>query len=158
MPARWLALTVLGLSIAVIAGALSFQYIGGLIPCELCFKERWAWYASIPLSAALAIWYPRAAPPLFALIFLASAALGLYHVGVEQGIFPAPDECRGPKLKAGSVEELTQQILSTPAVLCSEVSTRILWISLAGWNAISSLGLVVLALWSAAGLRRRASA
>ena len=149
MTPRRLSLAVLILSLAVIGGALGFQYWGGLVPCELCLKERWAWYAAIPLAAALAFVRPSAvAPMLFTGLFLASSALAFYHVGVEQGWFAAPEACSAAKLKAGTPEEQLQQILDAPAVLCSEVQTYVLGLSLATWNLLASLALVGLALWT----------
>ena len=37
--------------------------------------------------------------------------------------------------------ELLDQILATPVVLCDQVAWSLLGISMAGWNAILSLGL-----------------
>jgi disulfide bond formation protein DsbB len=40
--------------------------------------------------------------------------------------------------------ELLDQILATPVVLCDEIAWSWLGVSMAGWNAILSLGLAVL--------------
>jgi disulfide bond formation protein DsbB len=136
------------LSLAVIGGALIFQYAVGLVPCELCLYERWPWYAAIVVLVALLVARPSAlvpwAPLLLALLFVASSALGIYHVGVEQHIFPGPDACTGPALHGQTIEELTRQLLSTPAVRCDEPQWSLFGVSLAGWNVVASLMAVLL--------------
>jgi disulfide bond formation protein DsbB len=147
---------VLALSAAVIAGAFWFEYGLGLKPCELCLEERLPWYAAGGLAALLLILrrpaLTRWAPALFAIVFLASAGLGLYHVGVEQHVLAGPAACTAPPLKAASIEELTRQILATPAVRCDEPQWSLFGVSLAGWNAAASVFAVVLAAraWSRA--------
>src|SRR5689334_25339262 len=97
--ARPVLLVVLAASIAVAGGALLFQYVGGLQPCELCLYERWPYYAMIVLSAlALAARRPAASAwvtGIAALAFLAGAGLAFYHVGVEQHWFDGPTACTG---------------------------------------------------------------
>ncbi|MGH7210647.1 MAG: VTT domain-containing protein, partial [Acetobacteraceae bacterium] len=87
-------------SIAVIAGALLFQYVGGLAPCELCLLERWPYYIAIPVTLlALAAGRHRRLGAVWiavvVVIFLASTGLGFYHVGVEHQWFAGPTACTG---------------------------------------------------------------
>jgi disulfide bond formation protein DsbB len=109
-------------SVAVIGGALIAQYWGGLVPCELCLYQRWPYYAVIALMVlTLAIGrggISRVALALAALIFLASAALAFYHVGVEQHWFAGPTACTGGGLAGGSIEEIRRRLLATPVVRC----------------------------------------
>ncbi|MEI9987754.1 MAG: disulfide bond formation protein B [Aliidongia sp.] len=44
------AAAVFILSVLVIGGALFFEFVIGLVPCELCLLQRWPWYAAIVLS------------------------------------------------------------------------------------------------------------
>ncbi len=83
---------------------------------------------------------------MFAALFAASAALAFYHVGVENHFFAGPSACTGPALTGGSIEALTQQLLATPPVQCDQVQWRdpVLQLSLAAWNAIVSLVIVLL--------------
>ena len=113
---------VLICSVAVIGGALIAQYWGGLVPCELCLYQRWPYYAVIALTAlTLAIGrrsISRVALALAAAIFLASAVLAFYHVGVEQHWFTGPSACTGGGLAGGSIEEIRRRLLATPVVRC----------------------------------------
>ena len=45
--ARALALIV---PIAMLGGAYAFQFLGGLHPCEMCWWQRYAHMAAIPLA------------------------------------------------------------------------------------------------------------
>ncbi len=136
---------------ATIAGAWLFEYYG-YAPCELCLKQRWAYYAGVPLALVVALIAPRnpglakAGLTLLALLWLASMVFGIYHSGVEWKWWPGPATCTTQAGFSGGLPDL-----SKPAVMCDQPAIRILGLSLAGWNAIVSLGLALLAL---AGLRR----
>jgi disulfide bond formation protein DsbB len=154
---RALPATLLAASIAVVGGALLFQYVGGLVPCELCLYERWPYYAAIVLSAAaLAVGrrgLAAAVMGLCALFFLANVGLGFYHVGVEQHWFAGPTACTAPQMNATSIEALKAQLLGQKPVRCDEVQWSLFGVSLAGWNLVASLAL---AAFCAAALRRLA--
>ena len=134
--ARLLALL---LPIGLLGGALGSQYIGGLHPCEMCYWQRWPHGAAI-LLAAVAFTAPAASSRSRALTLLAAAAIaisgaiGFYHAGVEAGIFEGITTCsttRGMTL---------QDIINAPLVRCDQVQWSLFGISMAGWNAILSLG------------------
>lgn len=129
---------------ATIAGAWVFEHYG-YAPCELCLQQRWAYYAGVPLAILLAAWSPRwirQALWLVALLWLASAVFGAYHSGVEWGWWQGPTACSGGG-ELGFGEGLPD--LSKTAVKCNEAALRIFGLSLAGWNAVISLGLAALA-------------
>ena len=134
--ARLLALL---LPIALLGGAMGSQYIGGLMPCEMCMWQRWPHAAAIVL-AALAFTAPAPSDRSRMLTLLAasaiavSGAIGVYHAGVELGIFEGVTTCT-----AGGAMTL-DQIMNVPLVRCDEVQWAFLGISMAGWNAILSLG------------------
>jgi disulfide bond formation protein DsbB len=127
------------LPLALLGGALGSQYLGGLHPCEMCYWQRWPHAAAI-LLAALAFTAPAASGRSRTLTLLAAAAvaisgaIGVYHAGVELGIFEGVTTCT-----AGGALTL-DQIMNVPLVRCDEVQWAFLGISMAGWNAILSLG------------------
>ena len=139
--ARLLALL---LPLALLGGALGSQYIGGLHPCEMCYWQRWPHAAAIVL-ALLAFSGPAESRRSRGLILLAALAIavsgviGVYHAGVEAKIFEGFTQCTATG-KGLSTAELLQQIRQAPLVRCDEVQFRFLGITLAGWNAILSLG------------------
>ena len=133
--ARLLALL---LPLGLLGGALGSQYVGGLHPCEMCYWQRWPHGAAI-LLAALAFTAPASSPRSRTLTLLATAAIaisgaiGVYHAGVEAGIFEGFTTCtatRGMSL---------QDIINAPLVRCDQVQWSLFGISMAGWNAILSL-------------------
>src|SRR5581483_11817566 len=85
---RYAPLVLLLGSGGLLLGALFFQYVKGLPPCPLCHWQRWPHIAVVVLAAgALAIGPGAARPWLLALIglaLLATAAIGIFHAGVEQ--------------------------------------------------------------------------
>ncbi len=140
------AFIVFAAATATLVGAWIFEYYG-YAPCELCLKQRWPYYAAIPLSLGLALrgeYNPplaRSGLYLLALTMLGSAIFGVYHSGVEWKWWPGPDTCSGDGGLSGGLPDL-----SKPAVMCDEPAIRILGLSLAGWNAIISLALAIVAL------------
>jgi disulfide bond formation protein DsbB len=137
-------LIALLLPVALLGGALGSQYLGGLHPCEMCYWQRWPHAVAI-LLAVLAFTAPaesgraRALTLLAALAIAVSGAIGVYHAGVEAKIFEGFTQCTATG-KGLSAAELLKQITHAPLVRCDEVQFRFLGISLAGWNAILSLG------------------
>ncbi|MGI8570195.1 MAG: disulfide bond formation protein B [Methylocella sp.] len=141
-----IALAILAIASASIAGAFVFEALG-YAPCELCLKERIPYYAAIPF-AGLAVLFAargpssllRAAFSVLAAIFAASAILGYYHAGVEWGLWRGPQECSGPLHHVRSVDDFWRQLQSVKVARCDVAAIRIFGLSLAGWNAIISVG------------------
>ena len=137
-------LIALLLPVALLGGALGSQYIGGLYPCEMCYWQRWPHAVAI-LLAALSFTAPAQSPRSRALTLLAalaiavSGAIGVYHAGVEAKIFEGFTQCTAMG-RGLSPAELLKQITHAPLVRCDEVQFRFLGVSMAGWNAILSLG------------------
>lgn len=137
-------LLALLLPIALLGGAYAFQYIGGLYPCEMCWWQRYPHAAAI-LLAALAFTAPAASSRsrtltlLAALAIAISGAIGVYHAGVEMKIFAGFTTCT-TTTKAASTEELLKQLMKVPLIRCDQVQWSLFGISMAGWNAIFSLG------------------
>ena len=137
-------LIALLLPLALLGGALGSQYLGGLYPCEMCYWQRWPHGVAIVL-AALAFTGPaesqrsRTLTLLAALAIAISGAIGVYHAGVEAKIFEGFTTCTANATGA-TTAELLKQITHAPLVRCDQVQFRFLGISMAGWNAILSLG------------------
>jgi disulfide bond formation protein DsbB len=128
-------------SLLLLLGALGFQYLGGLAPCHLCILQRWPHALAIAVGAVLLAWPQRGLALLAAAVVLAGAGIGAYHVGVEQGWWQGPTTCTAPVPGDMAPGDLLDQILATPVVLCDQVAWSLAGISMAGWNAILSLGI-----------------
>ena len=134
--ARLLALL---LPTALLGGALLSQYVGGLYPCEMCYWQRWPHGAAI-LLAIIALMSPLRAVRTRLIVMLAaflvaiSGAIGVFHAGVEYGWWEGITTCTTNG--ATSLED----IMNVPLVRCDQVQWSLFGISLAGFNAILSLG------------------
>jgi disulfide bond formation protein DsbB len=154
-PAASAAFVVAGLGAATILGAYFFQYVLGYLPCPLCFEQRIPYYIAIPFALVVAIAATRSAPrpvvigglALLGLIMMVSAGLGAYHAGVEWKWWPGPPDCSGPLTGMGSAGDLLQRMQSQTVVRCDDAAWRFLGISLAGYNVLISLALVVVTAW-----------
>lgn len=159
-PRRMIALIGLA-SLALIAGAWFFELVLHLRPCKLCLEQRAPHYAVIGLTTLALLFARSRRLQIAALIGLAllmawSTGLGIYHAGVEWGVFAGPNDCGGaPAPAAAGVQDLMRQLQTTRIVSCTEAAWRFLGLSLAGWNALASLGLLLLALL---GLKRARNA
>lgn len=140
------ALLLLGPA-ALLGGALAFQYIGGLVPCEMCMWQRWALVTALGL--ALLGWIMGHARPvlmLAALAVLAGAGIAVFHVGVEQHWWQGLTACSAAPM-VGSTAEVMSEIMAAPLVRCDAIAWSLFGISMAGWNALISTGIGGLALW-----------
>jgi disulfide bond formation protein DsbB len=128
----WLALLA---STGMLGGALLFQYVGGLHPCEMCLWQRIPHGVIIAL-ALLALRKPASERPILSLIifgFLISSALGLLHMGVEQHWWQIETTCT-----ASGTGDLSR-ILLAPVTRCDDIAWSLLGISMAGYNMLLSL-------------------
>lgn len=158
-PRRVILLVGLG-CLALIAGAWFFELVWGLRPCKLCLEQRLPHYAAIGLGAAGLVLARSTRLQWLALLGLAglmawSTGLGIYHSGVEWGWFAGPNDCGGAAAPAAAgVQDFMKQLQTTRVVACTEAAWRFLGLSLAGWNALASLGLFGLALTGLSKARR----
>jgi disulfide bond formation protein DsbB len=135
-------------SIALLAGALYFQYVVGLPPCDLCHWQRYPHIASIVLglAAVASLAAPRPAY-VFALAAIAAlfvtAGIGVFHVGVEQHWWTGPQACSGQIPSGLSPAELKKYLFSAKMVRCDQAAWSLWGISMAGWNAILSGGVAI---------------
>ena len=147
--ARWLAFLV---PAGLLAGAYGSEYWGGLVPCEMCWWQRYAHFAAL-LFAMVAIAMGRMRPGdgrpfvwLAAAAIALSGAIGFYQAGVEAGIFEGFTSCTASN-KGLSAEALLKQIMDAPIVRCDAVQWEWLGVSMAGWNGIVSVGGALVILW-----------
>lgn len=137
------ALATIG-SAAILGGAYAFQHLGGLPPCKMCLWQRWPHATAILIGLVIAFTGEVKLAWAAALASLSTALIGMYHVGVEQGWWEGPSTCTASGVTGLSSEELMEQILAAPLVRCDDIAWQLAGISMAGWNAILSLCLVVL--------------
>jgi disulfide bond formation protein DsbB len=122
---------------ALMTGALGSQYLGGLVPCEMCWWQRWPHYAAIAL-AALAFIAPQGTLRRILIAgaaggILTSGLIGIYHAGVEYHLWLGPTRCTG---QGGHTLD---ELFKTKIVMCDQPQWTLFGISLAGFNALISV-------------------
>lgn len=140
MNSRDIAIVLGGLALALVLGALGFQYFAHFPPCEMCHWQRWpliaaalvglggGYFANDNMTRWLAL--------LAILLVAVSGGIGAYQAGVEWHWWPGPDACTGARFVFHGAGDL-----NTPgAVRCDVAAWRLLGVSLAGYNALISLG------------------
>ena len=136
-------LLALLLPAALLAGAWIAQLGFGLYPCEMCHWQRWPHYAAV-LVAAAALALPRRRRPLTLLaagLIAVSGVIAVMHAGVEYGWWHGFTSCTSTiRLTGATAAERLDQIMAAPLVRCDHAPWTFAGISLAGFNAILSLG------------------
>ena len=146
------------LIIALLAAAAPLFAVGsetwwGLAPCALCLWQRWPYWAAAGFAALAAALPGRgrvAALVVSGLAAFASAAIGGFHVGVEQGWWPSPlPGCAAPSATGPmSIDEMMRALAAAPTKPCDAATYLIpgLPLSMAAMNLIYGAGLGLLAL------------
>lgn len=147
LPPRQAASVATAAAAGLLIAVFAMEHIGGLAPCDLCLLQRWP-HGVVVLLGGMAL-VPAVSESgrclllwLCALAFAVTAGIGLYHVGVEQGIFAGPTTCSGG-ITGDSVEELRRKLMAAPIIRCDEVAWSLFGISLAGYNVIASAALAI---------------
>lgn len=149
-------------SAAMLAAAHAFERLGGYRPCDLCLRQREVYWVALAVAAvgvALTVsrpvigrWPAKLAIAVLGFVFLFGAGLAAYHAGVEWDFWPGP-ACGAATGGPITLEAMNDALNSRDRlVLCDEAAWRWLGVSMAGWNALVSLGLAAL---SALALRRK---
>lgn len=154
LDARAYALLAALASAAMLATAHIFERFG-YQPCGLCLRQREVYWIALPLALAGFVLLTRrndkarVVPLLLAAVFLTGAGVAAYHAGVEWKWWPGPRSCAAGG--AASAEDIAAMLRGArvPDLRCDEAAWRLLGLSMAGWNALVSLGLAALGVLTA---------
>ena len=136
---------VLAGSAALLGGALLFQYVGQLAPCEMCLWQRWPHVAALVIGlAAWAVHNDRRLVAVAAMCLLVGAGIGAFHAGVEYHWWPGPAACTAPALGGG---DFITAVLAAPLIRCDAAAWTLFGVSMAGYNALFSSMIGGAALW-----------
>jgi disulfide bond formation protein DsbB len=145
-------------SLALLAGAYGFEHIGGLVPCEMCWWQRWALFGVVLFAGDALLLGSMAGkrPALWPVVrllgwtgllaLMANAGIALFHAGVEQKWWQGITRCTAPPV-AGDAGAMLADILAQPIVRCDAIPWSLFGVSMAGWNFIVSLAIAGAALW-----------
>ena len=131
-------------ALALLLGALGFQYLAHLAPCEMCHWQRWPHIAAAVTGLLIVSFWKKDARALalFAIAMVAASGLiGAYQTGMQMGLLPGPGACtvaHAYVLGSGAPE---------PEVSCNAVTWSLFGLSLAAYNALISLSLAAIGLF-----------
>lgn len=145
------------LLIAILAAAAPLFAQGtetwwGLAPCELCLWQRWPYWVAAGFALFGAFVPGRARVVLISLAGLAvvaTAGIGVLHMGVEWGWWPSPlPGCQAPTARlGGSLEDMLRGMPAAPTKPCDAPTFLIpgLPVSMAAMNFLYATALAGLA-------------
>ncbi|HEY0265223.1 MAG TPA: disulfide bond formation protein B [Rhizomicrobium sp.] len=123
-------------SLALILGALGFQYLGHVTPCEMCHWQRWPHIAAAIIGlAGVTLWKKEARMLAWLCVALIAAAggIGAYQTGMQWGLLPGPAAC------TVAHAYVMGSNAPPPEVSCNVVTWSLFGLSLAAYNALVSL-------------------
>ena len=121
-------------ALALIAGALGFQYLAHLPPCEMCHWQRWPHIAAAIIGLALVPFLRTRAHALAwaaVMLVVISGLIGAYQTGIQLNLLPGPPCTVDHPYVMGSGAP-------QPEISCSAVTWSLFGLSLAAYNAIFS--------------------
>ena len=83
-------------ALALLLGALGFQYFVHLAPCEMCHWQRWPHIAAAIIGIVLVPLLrnnTRALAWLVVALIALSGLIGAYQAGLQWGFLPGPQGC-----------------------------------------------------------------
>lgn len=163
---RW-RLAALAVSAAMLAIAHAFQTFGGYQPCTLCLRQREVYWVAATAAFVLMIAVRTPIGPrvrqlscwLLGLIFLVGMGIAIYHAGAEWKFWPGPSTCSSAGGAGGVSADAMQALLNGAKIrppACDQATWVFAGLSMAGWNAVASAGLVVLSVMAARRERSKA--
>tara|TARA_Y100001970_G_scaffold233020_1_gene290288 strand:- start:2293 stop:2760 length:468 start_codon:yes stop_codon:yes gene_type:complete len=131
------------ISIFTLVSAVFIEYVLGIKPCKLCLYQRYPYILSIFFCFFGYSQYNKNFwLYLLSFTFLLSLILSIYHVGIENYIFPEFSGCSADNLNIIDKQILLNS-LNNFIPNCKDVTYRILGLSLATINVLIS-GLILI--------------
>ena len=136
------------ISSLMLISAFYLEYVYGALPCDLCITQRW-FHGSIIAYSLIIIFIinktsisKKLALLGGVILWLSSSLAGLYHFGIEMNFWTGPDGCSS---NIDFSRDTLTYLLNKSPIRCDEVMFEIFGLSLAGWNALASFFIFLLA-------------
>ncbi|MFT6106766.1 MAG: disulfide bond formation protein DsbB [Rickettsiales bacterium] len=143
-----LLIILLTTSICALIGAYVSQYYFEMQPCQLCFWQRKPFFAIIIISTSFLAMpflkkYQNIAVKIAILCLLINVGIAFYHSGVERKIFKGLDSCSSISKSPNNIDDLYTMLIKTKAVPCDQSQFTFLHLSMAEWNFLYCLILMI---------------
>ncbi len=152
LTSRHILLLLACMAFGLSASGFVLEYGFGVIPCKMCWWQRYAHWAILALSLLGAAHPKLQRPALMAILSAALTGLGIaaWQFAAQHGWLPFPASCTSDAAQAfSSAEDLLSNLNRVKIVPCDKETFTLLGLSLAGWNIpamLAVLGLSGLAL------------
>ena len=133
-------LSILIISILALISAYFIEYFLGYQPCNLCLLERIPYALSIIIILAnfKFKFNDKSILLVLIIIFVVSALLSIYHLGIEQGLIEESFVCSTKDNLNLNKEQLLQE-LQKMNITCKNVAFTIFGLSLTTYNILLSV-------------------
>ena len=133
-------LSILFISILALISAYFIEYFLGYQPCNLCLLERIPYALSIIIILAnfKFKFNDKSILLVLIIIFVVSALLSIYHLGIEQGLIEESFVCSTKDNLNLNKEQLLQE-LQKMNISCKNVAFSIFGLSLTTYNILLSV-------------------
>lgn len=144
-------------SAGLLAAAHLFERVGGYAPCLLCLEQREVHWIALGIGAVVVAltlggWLRGSMLAVglaaIAVVYVYSTGLASYHAGAEWGLWSGPVACSTAQIGGMTADVPSAGVLlaaleapGSGGPSCEVAAWRFLGLSMAGYNALISLGL-----------------
>jgi disulfide bond formation protein DsbB len=129
---------LLAFALALTASGFILEYGFGVIPCKMCWWQRYVHWAIAGFALiGLAIHNKQARLAMAFAVAAASIAglyIALWQFAAQHHWLPFPPSCSGGGISMADPTNLLAAMDSTKIVPCDKENFKLLGLSLAGWN------------------------
>jgi disulfide bond formation protein DsbB len=144
--------------LSLLLGAVLFERIGHLVPCEMCMMQRWPLVAAAAIGVfAMFLRNPsqrRIAVLSAGMGILASSLIAIDHLGVERKWWEGHTTCTSSMPKGLSTADFLKEMMSMPLIRCDTPQWTMMGLSLADLNALLSGATAIAVTWLVLRSRR----
>jgi disulfide bond formation protein DsbB len=139
-------LLIVAFSSCIALGGAYFSEYLGYKPCILCLYQRIPYFFLLIISL-IAIFTPKYFKNYITLIMITlvcEISIALYHVAIEHKLIAQTSQCLNSSVTSDNAEEALKQMQSTEFVSCANPTLVIFNLSMAEWNVIFCLAIMIL--------------
>ena len=127
------------------------EYFEDILPCELCYHQRWP-YFFFCISSAIVLFIKKIEMRFFILVLISillliSTLLSLYHSGIELNLWQGVTSCSNyTRINSDNLDNMKKLIMDIPIVKCNVILWKFHIFSLANLNLIFSSAFLIMCL------------
>ena len=128
----------------------------GFPPCKLCYYQRYFYYALFVVSG-VAILFRRKLIffILIVALLLAEFSVAFFHAGVEMKVFTYESDCAVEALPLAEIDSIESILEDDKIVRCDEPQIVLYGLSMAAWNALFAILILVIFIYLAYAEKRK---